>query len=81
MRFLVMGAGAIGAYVAAHLAKEHEVLVGVRSRASAGNEGHGLGLAIVARILRAHRGRAEARLRPGGGLEVSLRWPNQAQAV
>ncbi|MGB1698264.1 MAG: ketopantoate reductase family protein [Thermoplasmatota archaeon] len=35
MRFLVIGAGAIGAYVAAHLAKEHEVLVGVRSRASA----------------------------------------------
>lgn len=35
MRFLVIGAGAIGAYVAAHLASEHEVLVGVRSRASA----------------------------------------------
>lgn len=35
MRFLVIGAGAIGSYVAAHLAREHEVLVGLRSRASA----------------------------------------------
>lgn len=35
VRFLVIGAGAIGSYIAAHLATEHEILVGVRSRASA----------------------------------------------
>ncbi|WP_420465503.1 sensor histidine kinase [Panacagrimonas sp.] len=49
-----------------------------RSRDSGTESGHGLGLAIVARILRAHRGRAEAQLREGGGLDVSLRWPRSA---
>jgi signal transduction histidine kinase len=46
-----------------------------RGQAASGREGHGLGLAIVARVMRAHRGRAEARNREGGGLEVALRWP------
>lgn len=46
-----------------------------RGRAAQGSDGHGLGLAIVARVLRAHRGSAEARNRQGGGLEVILRWP------
>ncbi|MGH8517042.1 MAG: sensor histidine kinase, partial [Panacagrimonas sp.] len=46
-----------------------------RGRSAQGQEGHGLGLAIVARVLRAHRGRAEARNRESGGLEVTLRWP------
>lgn len=40
-----------------------------------GDDGHGLGLAIVARVLRAHGGIAEARNRAAGGLEVTLRWP------
>ena len=38
-------------------------------------EGYGLGLAIVSRVLRSHKGRAEARNRDGGGLEVTLSWP------
>lgn len=42
---------------------------------SANGDGHGLGLAIVARVLRAHRGRVEARNRDGGGLEVRLILP------
>lgn len=42
---------------------------------SANGDGHGLGLAIVARVLRAHRGRVEARNRDGGGLEVRLYLP------
>lgn len=46
-----------------------------RGRSAQGGEGHGLGLAIVSRVLRAHRGRAEARNRESGGLEVTLRWP------
>ena len=46
-----------------------------RGRAAQGGDGHGLGLAIVARVLRAHRGRVEARNRAAGGLEVTLRWP------
>lgn len=44
-------------------------------------EGHGLGLTIVARVMRAHRGRAEARLREGGGLEVSLCWPRLSSTM
>lgn len=42
---------------------------------TAGPEGYGLGLAIVARVMRAHRGRAEARNREDGGLEVILYLP------
>lgn len=49
-----------------------------RGRSAQSQEGHGLGLAIVARVLRAHRGRAEARNRESGGLEVTLRWPIEA---
>lgn len=52
-----------------------------RGRSAQGTEGHGLGLAIVARVLRAHRGRAEARNRDGGGLEVTLRWPIDAASA
>lgn len=47
-----------------------------RGKSAAQNgDGHGLGLAIVARVLRAHGGIAEARNRAAGGLEVTLRWP------
>jgi two-component system OmpR family sensor kinase len=49
-----------------------------RGKAAAGGEGYGLGLAIVARVMRAHRGRAEARNAAGGGLEVRLAWPKIA---
>lgn len=38
-------------------------------------EGHGLGLAIVDRIVRAHKGTAEASNADGGGLEVKVRLP------
>lgn len=38
-------------------------------------DGYGLGLAIVGRVLRAHRGRTEAANRNGGGLEVTLFLP------
>ncbi|WP_293000468.1 HAMP domain-containing sensor histidine kinase [Nevskia sp.] len=38
-------------------------------------EGHGLGLAIVDRIVRAHRGAVDADNADGGGLAVSLRLP------
>jgi len=41
-------------------------------------EGQGLGLAIVARIARAHGGRATASAAPGGGLEVALLLPATA---
>lgn len=46
-----------------------------RGRSATEGEGHGLGLAIVSRVLRAHRGRAEACSAQGGGLEVTLSWP------
>lgn len=49
-----------------------------RGKATTGGEGYGLGLAIVARVMRAHRGRAEARNVPDGGLEVRLAWPMAA---
>lgn len=38
-------------------------------------EGHGLGLAIVQRVVHVHHGRVEARNAEGGGLEVRLRLP------
>ncbi len=38
-------------------------------------EGHGLGLAIVQRVVRAHGGDIEARNAEGGGLRVELRLP------
>ena len=37
--------------------------------------GQGVGLAITARVMELHNGRATARNRAGGGLEVSLRLP------
>ncbi len=40
--------------------------------------GTGLGLSIVASVARAHGGRAEARARPDGGLEVQIRLPAAA---
>jgi len=40
-----------------------------------GNPGQGVGLAITARVMELHKGRATARNRAGGGLEVSLRLP------
>ena len=52
-----------------------------RGKAAAGGEGYGLGLAIVARVMRAHRGRAEARNTAEGGLEVRLTWPKVAAAA
>jgi len=52
-----------------------------RGKAAAGGEGYGLGLAIVARVMRAHRGRAEARNAADGGLEVRLAWPKIAVAT
>ncbi|WP_428312528.1 sensor histidine kinase [Hydrocarboniphaga sp.] len=39
-------------------------------------EGHGLGLAIVQRVVTAHRGSVSAVNAPGGGLEVVLRLPS-----
>ncbi|MDE2149055.1 MAG: HAMP domain-containing histidine kinase [Gammaproteobacteria bacterium] len=41
-------------------------------------EGQGLGLAIVARIARAHGGAVEAVPGPGGGLQIRLRLPTTA---
>ncbi len=43
--------------------------------------GEGIGLAITAQVMRAHGGSAEARNRPGGGLEVILRLPREAGGV
>ena len=51
-----------------------------RGKAATASEGYGLGLAIVSRVLRAHRGRAEARNVADGGLEVRLSWPVKAVA-
>jgi two-component system sensor histidine kinase VanS len=41
----------------------------------AGEGGYGLGLSVVAAIVRAHRGRVGAVPRPGGGLTVTVRLP------
>jgi signal transduction histidine kinase len=38
-------------------------------------DGHGLGLAIVAAVVHAHRGRLVAHPRPGGGLHVTVDFP------
>jgi signal transduction histidine kinase len=46
-----------------------------RGRNTAGSEGQGLGLAAVARIVRAHGGAISAGNARGGGLEVVLRVP------
>ncbi|RJS20843.1 hypothetical protein DRW03_19405 [Corallococcus sp. H22C18031201] len=37
--------------------------------------GHGLGLAIVHRVMRAHQGRAQASVAPMGGARLTLSWP------
>jgi Signal transduction histidine kinase len=46
-----------------------------RGAAAAGQEGQGLGLAIVERIARAHGGEVEASNRPGGGAWLRVRLP------
>jgi signal transduction histidine kinase len=38
-------------------------------------DGHGLGLSIVSAIAAAHRAVLSARARPGGGLDVEVRFP------
>jgi len=38
-------------------------------------DGHGLGLSIVSAIATAHRAALDARARPGGGLDVEVRFP------
>jgi two-component system sensor histidine kinase CpxA len=43
-----------------------------------GGGGEGIGLAITAQVLAAHGGSAEARNRPGGGLEVVLQLPRDS---
>jgi two-component system sensor histidine kinase CpxA len=42
------------------------------------HDGQGIGLAITSRVVERHGGRARARNRPGGGLEVTLALPLQA---
>ena len=46
-----------------------------RGKASAGTVGSGLGLSIVARVVKAHQGRMELKDRPGGGLSVEIELP------
>jgi signal transduction histidine kinase len=46
------------------------------SRVETDVEGHGIGLATVARILAAHDGRAGASSRPGGGAEIWFELPD-----
>jgi signal transduction histidine kinase len=48
-----------------------------RGRTSRGG-GHGLGLAIVAAIARAHHATLSARARPGGGLDITVSFPADA---
>jgi two-component system sensor histidine kinase CpxA len=43
--------------------------------------GEGIGLAITAQVMKAHGGSARALNVAGGGLEVSLRLPGEAQAA
>jgi len=45
-----------------------------------GSGGEGIGLAITAQVMQAHGGSATARIRDGGGLEVTLRLPRAAPA-
>jgi two-component system sensor histidine kinase CpxA len=45
-----------------------------------GSSGHGIGLAITARVVALHRGRICARNATGGGLEVELRLPQRQPA-
>ncbi len=40
-----------------------------------GQQGYGIGLALVSRVMRRHGGSAQACLPETGGLEVRLRWP------
>ena len=45
-----------------------------------GSGGEGIGLAITAQVMQAHGGSATARIRDGGGLEVTLQLPRAAPA-
>ncbi len=45
------------------------------SRSTRRRDGHGLGLSIVFAIATAHRAALDARARPGGGLDVEVRFP------
>lgn len=62
---------------AAELARIFEPFHRVAESRDRDSGGDGIGLAIVARVLELHGGRATAALRPGGGLVVSLQWPRE----
>jgi two-component system OmpR family sensor kinase len=57
------------------LAHIFEAFVRLQREDDARSNGHGVGLAITERIVRLHRGSVCARNRPGGGLEVEMRFP------
>jgi two-component system OmpR family sensor kinase len=52
-----------------------------RGSNAASAEGHGLGLAIVQRVVKIHRGELSVSNREGGGLRVSMRLPLTAAAT
>jgi two-component system sensor histidine kinase VanS len=68
------GGEVLGAAVAATLTEPFVRAAG-RTRGARGHDGAGLGLAIVASIVRAHSGTLEVTARPEGGLQVRVTLP------